>query len=71
MEQVLPLLFPKKRLSERELTVRAGEQLREHGVNAPARCAVTADRCLQQGRIEEANRWRAVSERLREMLAAA
>lgn len=62
-------MFGKKQISERELMARASEQLREHGVNAPLRSAVAAERSQREGRHEEALRWRAISERLRLLMA--
>lgn len=62
-------MFRSKILSERELLARAGEQLRDHGLDAPLRSALKADRCQREGRLDEAQRWRAISSKVRTLLA--
>lgn len=62
-------MFRRKKLSERELVERAGDELRRHGLNAPLHSAMRADRCEKEGRLDEAQTWRAVSGKLRTLLA--
>lgn len=65
----MPFLFRKDRSAEERLAADAREQLRTHGIDAPLRSQLKAQRLGQEGRHEEARRWALVSDRLRTMIA--